>query len=266
MPLRTLIEQVKLATVAVAVLHETNRPRPSHEQPFTIVGSGFCIDSRGVVITCAHVIEAFLERKVKEYLDSIPPEEKSKDLQRIPDVRSLIPHALFYLTRPESHQVHIVTARVDLAVGKTDMDLGMLRLHAHAGFPQGYPTVEIEEFENVHEGMEAATCGFPLGNLLFKHLGTVTSSFSRGIVSSVIPAPGVSRRDATAFQLDLRTTHGNSGGPVFSWATGRVFGVLQGSVSDPYGAFLFSRAESVYRLLDGGAVEDLLAAQRPPGA
>jgi S1-C subfamily serine protease len=111
--------------------------------------------------------------------------------------------------------------------------------------------------------MEIATCGFPLGNLLFKQLGTVTSSFSRGIISSIIPAAGADRRDVQSFQLDLRATHGNSGGPVFSWATGRVLGVLQGGVDDPYGAFLFSRAESLYRLLDDGSIDRLLEVQRP---
>jgi hypothetical protein len=249
--------------VAVAVLHETSQPRPPQEQPFTIIGSGFCIDKRGIIVTCAHVIEAFLEKKIKEILDSIPLEERTKTIQAIPETRSLIPHALFYVTRPELDQVHVFAASVDMSMAKTNMDVGLLRLHPHVAFPQGFPSVDVEEFESIYEGMEAATCGFPLGNLLFKQLGTVTSSFSRGIVSSIIPAPGVKREEVSAFQLDLRATHGNSGGPVFSWGSGRVFAVLQGGVDDQYGAFLFARAEPLHRLLDDDTIERFAVAPRP---
>ncbi len=262
---RPTFEKIKKATAALAVLHEQERPQPSREQPFTILGSGFCVHSRGIVVTCAHVVEAFMEKKIKEYLDSIPEEERSKSVQTIPDVHGFIPHALFYLPKPDLKEVQVFAARVDAAMTKTNMDLGLLRLNPHSGFPEGYPTVDFEDFEHIHEGMEIGICGFPLGNLLFKQLGTVTSSFSRGIVSSIIPTAGASRKDTKAFQLDLRATHGNSGGPVFSWATGQVIGVLQSGLSNGYGRHLFSRAESVYRLLDEGAVDRMLTAQRPPG-
>ena len=264
----TVFDRVKQATVALAVLHEENSPRPTQQQPFTIVGSGFCVHPRGVVVTCAHVIEAFMEKNIKEQLASIPEPERTKSAQvipDIPDVRTLIPHALFYVPQPERQKIAVACARVDTCVAKTNMDLGVVRLQPHGGFPSGYPTVDIEEFESLHEGLEVGTCGFPLGNLLFERLGTVTSSFSRGIVSSIIPAAGIGRRDVTGFQLDVRATHGNSGGPVISWSNGRVFGVLQGGVSDQYGSFLFSRAESLYRLLDDGVVDDILTAQRPDG-
>ena len=207
-----------------------------------------------------------MERTVDEYLESIPDEEKSKDIQNIPDSRGLIPHALFYIPQPEAHRVLVIASRVDLAMAKTDMDIGLLRLQHHPALPDGYPTVPIEDFEEIREGMEIATCGFPLGNKLFEQLGTVTSSFSRGIVSSIIPTAGVAREHIGGFQLDLRATHGNSGGPVFNWATGRVFGVLQGGVDDDYGNHLFSRAESIYRLLDGGIVEEFLELRQPPEA
>ena len=115
--------------------------------------------------------------------------------------------------------------------------------------------------------MEIATCGFPLGTGLFEKFGTIASSFSRGIISSIIPTSGAPRDLVIGFQLDLRTTHGNSGGPVFSWETGHVLGVLQGGIEDPYGNHLFSRAESVYRLLDSGVIDRVLEAKPPePGA
>lgn len=258
-----LLGQLKAATVALAVVDRNADPQPSRDQPFVILGSGFCIHKKGVIVTCAHVVEAFMEKSIKENLDSIPEEQKSKDLQEIPDTRSFIPHALFYVPKPDTQQVAIISSRVEIAMAKTDMDLGLLRLHPHAYFEQGYPTVPIEDFDEIHEGMEIATCGFPLGNKLFEQLGTVTSSFSRGIISSIIPTPGAAREHVQGFQLDLRATHGNSGGPVFDWQSGRVLGVLQGGVDDDCGNHLFSRAESIYRLLDLGAVQELVEKERP---
>ena len=150
-----------------------------------------------------------------------------------------------------------------MAVTKTDMDLGVLRLKRHVAFGTGYPTVPLEDFDAIHEGMEVGTCGFPLGNKLFDQIGTATSSFSRGIVSSIIPTADATREHVKAFQLDLRATHGNSGGPVFGWETGQVLGVLQGGVDDDYGHHLFSRAESIYRLLDSDVIKRLVVAKNP---
>jgi len=261
---RSALEQVKRATVALAVMHDQGRPTPLGEQPFTILGSGLCVHPRGIILTCAHVIEAFMEKNIKQQLESIPPEERDKGMQSIPEARTLVPHALFYTSRPQQDQIVVVAARVEFIVAQTNMDLGGLRLAAHSSFSNGYPVMEFEDFGNVHDGMELATCGFPMGNRLFSQLGTVSSSFTRGILSSIIPAAGTSRPHVTGFQLDLRATHGNSGGPVFSWDSGKVLGVLQGGVTDQYGNFLFSHAESVYRLLDAGLIDTLLTADSPP--
>lgn len=251
-------ERIKRATVAMAVLH--GKP-PS--RPFTILGTGFCIHPRGVVVTCRHVVEAFFEKTFDTYIQQLPAAERAKEIQELQDVRSLIPHALFYVMRPERHEVMMLPCPVEIGVAKTDADLGLVRLAVHAAYVKGYPTVEIEDFDRIHEGMEVATCGFPLGSVLQERMGTVTSSFTRGIVSSIIPAPGASRSDVKAFQLDLRATHGNSGGPVFSLDRGRVFGVLQGGVMDDYNSPLFSRAESVYQVLEQNEIERLLAAVNP---
>ena len=50
------------------------------------------------------------------------------------------------------------------------------------------------------------------------------------------------------------------------FSPGRVYVTANDYRNDDYGNYLFARAESVYRLLDQGLVEDVLQMQRPPEA
>ena len=74
---------------------------------------------------------------------------------------------------------------------------------------------------------------FPLGSVLQEQLGTITSSFTKGMISSIIRAQGIAREHLRGFQLDLTATNGNSDGPVFCLATGHVFGALQSGPLHP---------------------------------
>lgn len=261
MPSRDVLENLKQATVALAVMHESQGP--SREPPFTIVGSGFCVHHEGVVVTCAHVVEAFMEKKIREQLEAIPESERGKTIRAIGEVRSHIPRALFYIPQPKTQEVVVACVGVRMVLVKTNCsaDLAVLRLSKHDAFRNGFPRVEIAAFEDIADGAEIATCGFPLGNTLFSELGTVSSSLTRGIVSAVIPTAGPARAHVTGFQLDLKSTHGNSGGPVFLWETGKVFGALQSGISDRYGNHLFTRAKSIYPIFDTGMIDQVL---RPP--
>jgi hypothetical protein len=135
-----------------------------------------------------------------------------------------------------------------------------VKIGEHPEFKNGFPYVDIEDFENLYEGMEIGTCGFPLGNLLAEQLGTVTSSFTKGILSSIIPAPSTQRHLVSAFQLDLTATHGNSGGPVFNFHNGKIFGVIQGGVLDANNKILpgITKAESIYKVFDENLIEEVL--------
>ncbi len=110
--------------------------------------------------------------------------------------------------------------------------------------------------------MEIATCGFPLGNRLGDQIGTLTSSFTRGIVSSIIPASGVPEEHLKGFQLNLTATHGNSGGPVFSLRSGKVFGVLERGVRGTDGELLqgLVKAEPIYPVLDHDSLKRMIEA------
>lgn len=236
---------IKAATVALALM------QPSSENvPFTILGSGFCVDSSGLIVTCQHVISAFTKKSILEQIAHIPPDERNKKLHSF-EVEVLKPFALFYTAGRTSTEILAIPVQVDQIMARLDYDFGLVRILKHAFFKNGYPTVEISPYSDLFEGIEIGTYGFPLGNYLHKQMGSVTSSLTCGRISSIIPAPSVEQSQIRGFQLDLTATYGNSGGPVFSLESKKVFGILQGGPKDPTGKIVagLARAEPVWPLL-----------------
>jgi len=259
MATREILDRIKRATVALAVV--PSEPPPDHKSaPFLIIGSGFCVHPRGVVATCEHVISAFLDGDIREVIAQVPDEDKRKELWPLRNVRMTKPHALFFVTHASKENLILIAAPMEAAVGKMDCDLGLIRVVQHAAFKNGYPYLEIEDYANIYEGMDAAICGFPLGNFLQEQLGTLTSSFTKGILSSIIPSPGTAVEYVDGFQLDLTATFGNSGGPAFNWETGKVFGVLQAGVRDQDDNIVqgIARAEPIYKITGDDTLERLL--------
>ena len=250
---------IKAATVAVALFHPNQPGR--RNRPFTIVGSGFCIDSGGIIVTCEHVLRTFADqeayRKVLGETDSTVRHE----------ITGAIPHVIFYANQLNGPHLIAYPVPVETAVAKTDFDLAVLKIPRHSAFPLGYPTLSIARYEDIHETMEIGTCGFPLGERLEEQLGTVTSSFTRGMVSSIIPTAGVPQGVCRGFQLDLTATNGNSGGPVYINETGAVFGVLAAGVVHPqtqHAVQGLTKAEPVYPLFANDLVARLIRGERAP--
>jgi S1-C subfamily serine protease len=153
-------------------------------------------------------------------------------------------------------------------MARTDHDLALVRAVPHFAYPNGYPTLEIQPYEELSEGDEIGTCGYPLGNFLFEQIGTITPSFTRGSISSIVPAQDIPQEQLKSFQLNLTATYGNSGGPVFSVANGKVFGVLQGGIQDRQSTILpgLARAEPVYPIVnprDVGLIKSFPLGQHP---
>ncbi len=110
-------------------------------------------------------------------------------------------------------------------------DLALLRIEGPPLKP-----LELAEAGTAREGQDIALMGFPIGGTL--GFATVTH---RGIVASIttaaLPASTASNLDPRALlrlregnfellQLDATAYPGNSGGPVFDAATGRVIGIV----------------------------------------
>lgn len=249
---RQIYADVRRATVGLVLFHPENKSRP-----YTIVGSGFCVESRGVVVTCEHVVSAFMQRPIHEQIASIDPEKRRSQLNRLDDVKVVAPYVIFLTAGDRPHEIKAVLSRIDQIIARTDYDLALVRAVPHSAFATGYPTLEIQPYEQLSEGDEIGTCGYPLGNFLFEQIGTITPSFTRGSISSIVPAQDIPQGHLKSFQLNLTATHGNSGGPVFSVANGKVFGVLQGGIQDRQGNILpgLSRAEPVYPIANSQDVD-----------
>jgi S1-C subfamily serine protease len=252
---KAVYDAVKKATVAIVLEHPERVPA----KPFTIVGSGFCIDPRGIVVTCEHVFRPFVDPDAyKKLMEAVSDGRPAASFE----AQAFRPTAVFH-SHVEGTRVYMPLVAVDNVVTKTNFDLAALKLHSHAAFKTGFPSLPIAPYEDIHEMMEVGTCGFPLGNVLQEQLGTVTSSFTKGIISSIIPAPGARCEDVKGFQLDLTATNGNSGGPVFSLQTGEILGVLQGGAMHPHGYAVqgITKAEPIYPLLQNDLIERLAASK-----
>ncbi|MBI3849219.1 MAG: trypsin-like peptidase domain-containing protein [Verrucomicrobia bacterium] len=255
-----IFAQVRRATVGLVLFHP-NIP----QKPYTIVGSGFCVDPNGVVVTCQHIVSAFMEKSVPDHMAEFDPAERKSKLHHEDNVKIQIPFVVFLIPGDVPHQIKALLCRVDQIMARTDCDLALVRVLPHTALPNGYPFLEIEPYDDISEGDEIATYGYPLGNFLFEQIGTITSSFTRGSISSIVPSQGILREHLRMFQLNLTATYGNSGGPVFAVRTGRAFGVLQGGIVDRQGTILpgLSRAEPVYPVVNSKDVGLIKFA--PPG-
>jgi S1-C subfamily serine protease len=238
---RRINESVKASTVAV--VYRPGMPGPGNlPSSFSIAGSGFCVHPQGVIVTCRHVVE--------------------KLGKPIPD-----PHVIFYHTKiPGNPRLYIHIVPVYAMELRDNFDLATLKITPPTeGYKGGYPTLSVLPYVEVHEMMEIATCGFPLGDALQAKFGTITSSFLRGIISSIIPAPDGPENRLRGFQLDLTSFGGNSGGPVFSLATGQVFAVFQSVIAQNERPIGLALAGPIYPLFADGDVECLAGRSPLPG-
>lgn len=252
---RDVVDSIKRATVAIV----QRRSEPNAPSPFKIIGSGFCVHPSGIVVTADHVFQTFVRDKHHQSV-----------LKRVGE-GVLVPTpmtvfgVLFFGGTDSSRLVmnEAVPAEVGIV---NNFDIAVLRVHQHGAFPNGFPALEVLTYSELHEMMDVATCGYPFGDFLWNQVGSVTSSFTQGTMSAILPAQGVAREHLKGFQLDLFSAPGNSGGPVFCPVTGKVFGVLRGGPVDPRGNPILgiTTAEPLYPAFDQGLVDKLLSHAVPP--
>lgn len=194
--LSATIARIKPSVVMVGTQLETANPR------FSLFGTGFAVGEH-LVATNAHVVQPLLGKPEVGRLAVRLHDNDGRDQLRIAELLSI----------DDTH---------DLALLRVDgPDLAVL---------------ELGDADAVREGMSIAFTGFPIGAAL--GFSPVTH---RGIVSAITsiapPSPDSKALDAKrvraikagtfqVFQLDATAYPGNSGGPLFDPASGRVLGVI----------------------------------------
>jgi S1-C subfamily serine protease len=211
-----------------------------------ICGTGFQIDSDGVVVTNRHVVDAIESFGVNPKAGGHAAGavllfvEKHKGCQLL---NVDIARTAFVETFSSSEEWY----------GQPVPDIGFVQLKLRET-----PLLELatEDFA-IRPGMQISTIGYPMGTFPLTLHGKVSqvSPFIRhGIVSSVYPFPTANPH---GFTIDIMQQGGSSGSPIFGPDNKRVIGMMWGGVP----ATNISLAESAH-IIDG-ALKDLQKGKPP---
>jgi S1-C subfamily serine protease len=180
-----------------------------------IIGTGFFVDKRGLVMTNEHVIEAWSNIPANARIVMIFPPPTNENAQTrfgvvlrsvlaINSIASFASGGPFYgVDKPDFAFVHVDIKDV--------------------------PFLEIcGDSDTLEMGVDVLTIGFPKGNVpLMPYSPTKASQVSpfarRGIISSVLPCPCP---DPHGFTVDILSEGGASGSPIVRSDDPRVIGIL----------------------------------------
>jgi Trypsin-like peptidase domain len=216
MKLTEVIRKVAPAVVAFGSrIAESQDPTVPGFPP--LIGTGFFIDSRGLVVTNQHVVDALQEIPAKARFVMLFPEPISEGGQTQFGVvlRSILKTSS--ISSFEAGGPFFGEAKPDFAFVQIDV--------------KDVPFLEVCGDSNTLEaGLEVATVGFPMGEVPLmpydQAKASQMSTFARkGIISSVLPCPCA---DPHGFSIDIMSEGGASGSPIFRTDDPRAIGILHG--------------------------------------
>jgi Trypsin-like peptidase domain len=213
--LESTFELVRPSIVAFASRFVLRQPPQFPE----IIGTGFVVDSRGVVATNRHVIEA---------LKALPRHPNREE----PSAFCILPTSI----QSSGDQRHMGTLFVGIRgynvlesfvpagpyYGQALPDFGFIQLEVRQ-----LPALKLaEDAFGLRVGMPIATAGFPLGTdalLMYEKISQVMPFLRHGIVSSVLPFPCPYPH---GFTIDVMSQGGSSGSPIFVTDRAVAVGIL----------------------------------------
>ncbi len=216
-------EKVKTSIVAFAPLfHPVYDPDEAMPEFPPIFGTGFIVEE-GIVATNDHVVKAFSRLpKPKDCPPDLWPVQcllwhfiPGKGMATVKlDVLGVLS-----ISHMEHGKVYYGPPKADVAFVHVKM--------------KGLPRANVKyNLEQIKEGREIATAGFPMGTDTLTapgYLHQLTPTLQKGIISAVLPFPCESPH---SLMINVMTQGGASGSPVFLPETGDVIGILYGGLEE----------------------------------
>ncbi len=184
-----------------------------------ILGTGFVVDSRGLIVTNRHVAQALLD------LPRHPETGQSAAMAVLfDDVRQVEGQDVLGLSMLDIKHYMLLTEFTWTAeyYGDPLPDIALLQLNA-----QNLPALElVTEPGSWEVGAQITTLGYAMGReamVIYNRINQVTPFLRSGIISSVFPFP---MSKPHGFTIDSMSQGGQSGSPILRTDAPKVLGLL----------------------------------------
>jgi len=206
------VEQARSSVLKVTCRDSSGRP--------LLTGTGFFVNNTGVVVTAKHVITLPNGSVCPDVTLSLPLEHLSQPVSNIRLIESFADVHVAVSATDSVHDIAVLTSTENPLDKRHDhLTIGTGRegpIVANV-LPRSFATLDARPLE---AGDGIFVCGYPLEfPVLITTSGNVASS-------DALDDDINNRALKDVYWADIQINHGNSGGPVFSRAKGRVVGIV----------------------------------------
>ncbi|MEK6321016.1 MAG: trypsin-like peptidase domain-containing protein [Acidobacteriota bacterium] len=221
MSLAENFEVVRPSIVALGSRISISKPGKTPPFPF-LLGTGFVVDPRGIVVTNRHVADDLMQLPVHPKTGAHTAFAMLSSPAVHDDAHGQVQGLFFVDIR--DYRVLDSFASTQQYYGEPVPDMAFLQIDACE-----LPALELATRKNTWQiGMSIATAGFPLGNdalVVYGNINQITPLLRHGIISSLYPFPCSVPH---GFTIDVMMQGGGSGSPIFLPDTPTVVGLLHG--------------------------------------